>query len=111
MKYVTPGLIDIDPDDLWKGMSTIAGSWIGGGANQTAMKEIFDVSDSIFSSMVVVDIIVANIWMAFLLYGAGITKRIDRWLKADVTEIEKLKKSLDEYRASRSEERRVGKEV
>jgi len=100
MKYVTPGLIDIDPDDLWKGMSTIAGSWIGGGANQTAMKEIFDVSDSIFSSMVVVDIIVANIWMAFLLYGAGITKRIDRWLKADVTEIEKLKKSLDEYRAS-----------
>src|SRR5690625_6989769 len=64
MKYVTPGLIDIDPDDLWKGMSTIAGSWIGGGANQTAMKEIFDVSDSIFSSMVVVDIIVANIWMA-----------------------------------------------
>jgi len=100
MKYVTPGLIDIDPDDLWKGMSTIAGSWIGGGANQTAMKEIFDVSDSIFSSMVVVDIIVANIWMAFLLYGAGITKRIDRWLKADVSEIEKLKKSLDEYRAS-----------
>lgn len=99
-KFVTPGLIDIDPDDLWKGMSTIAGSWIGGGANQTAMKEIFDVSDSIFSSMVVVDIIVANIWMAFLLYGAGITKRIDRWLKADVTEIEKLKKSLDEYRAS-----------
>lgn len=100
MHYVTPGLINIDPDDLWKGMSTIAGSWIGGGANQTAMKEIFDVSDAIFSSMVVVDIIVANIWMAFLLYGAGITNRIDRWLKADVSAIEKLKQSLDDYRAS-----------
>src|SRR5690625_7288069 len=83
MKYVTPGLIDIDPDDLWKGMSTIAGSWIGGGANQTAMKEIFDVSDSIFSSMVVVDIIVAKLWMAFLLYGAGLSIRIDRWMTAD----------------------------
>src|SRR5680860_1177611 len=35
LHYVTPGLIDMDPHDLWTGMSTIAGSWIGGGANQT----------------------------------------------------------------------------
>jgi uncharacterized membrane protein len=26
---------------VWKGLSTIAGSWIGGGANQTAMLEVF----------------------------------------------------------------------
>jgi uncharacterized membrane protein len=25
---------------VWKGLSTIAGSWIGGGANQTAMLEV-----------------------------------------------------------------------
>src|SRR5690606_17587617 len=59
LKYVAPGLIQIDADELWKGMSTIAGSWIGGSANQTAMKEVFEVSDTIFSSMVIVDIIVA----------------------------------------------------
>lgn len=100
LHYVTPGLIDMDPHDLWTGMSTIAGSWIGGGANQTAMKEIFDVDDTIFSSMVVVDIIVANIWMAVLLYGAGITKRVDRWLKADASAIDELRKTLDEYRAA-----------
>ncbi len=29
------------PDAVWRGLSTIAGSWIGGGANQIAMKEIF----------------------------------------------------------------------
>ena len=49
----------------------MAGSWIGGGANQAAMKEVFQVDDTIFSAMVAVDVIVANVWMAFLLYGAG----------------------------------------
>ncbi len=100
LRYVTPGLIDMDPHDLWTGMSTIAGSWIGGGANQTAMKEIFDVNDTIFSSMVVVDIIVANIWMAVLLYGAGITEKLDRWLKADASAIDELRRTLDDYRSA-----------
>ena len=30
----------IGPDAVWRGLSTLAGSWIGGGANQTAMLEI-----------------------------------------------------------------------
>ena len=29
------------PTEVWRGFSTVAGSWIGGGANQTAMYEIF----------------------------------------------------------------------
>ncbi|OYW90847.1 MAG: hypothetical protein B7Z18_10645, partial [Alishewanella sp. 32-51-5] len=53
--------------DIWRGMTTIAGSWIGGGANQAAMKEVFNVDGSIFSVMITVDVIVANIWMAVLL--------------------------------------------
>ena len=53
------------------GIVLISGSWIGGGANQTAMKEIFGVDENLFGSMIVVDII-ANVWMAFLLYGASI---------------------------------------
>ena len=85
------------PDAVWRGMSTIAGSWIGGGANQAAMKEIFNVGDSIFSSMIAIDVIVANIWMAFLLYGSGNSKKIDNcWRKLknhDVTLILRLKQS------------------
>ena len=30
-----------DFDAIWRGLATIAGSWIGGGANQAAMLEIF----------------------------------------------------------------------
>lgn len=95
-----PDLIQVPPDDLWRGLATIAGSWIGGGANQTAVKEIYDVGDTLFASMVLVDVIVANIWMGFLLYGANITKRIDKWLKADTSAIEQLTKEIDDYKAS-----------
>lgn len=87
-------------NELWRGMSTIAGSWIGGGANQTAMFEVFQPSSELFSAMVTVDIIVANIWLAFLLYGAGISDRIDAWFHADASPITELRKKIEDYKAS-----------
>ena len=37
------------PNEVWRGMTTVAGSWIGGGANQAAMYEIFQpISGKIF---------------------------------------------------------------
>lgn len=88
------------PEALWRGLSTVAGSWIGGGANQTAMFEVFDPSAELFSAMVTVDIIVANIWLAFLLYGAGISEKIDAWFKADASPITELRKKIEDYKAS-----------
>ena len=98
--WLFPGAFSVPPDDLWRGLSTIAGSWIGGGANQTAMREVFQPSDALFSSMVVVDIVVANIWLAFLLYGAGQAERLDRWLRADASAIDDLKRRVADYQAS-----------
>lgn len=88
------------PDAVWRGLATVAGSWIGGGANQTAMKEVFQTSDKLFSSMIAVDVIVANIWMAFLLYGAGISKRMDRWFKADSSAIDNVRDKIENYQLS-----------
>lgn len=87
-------------DAVWRAMSTTAGSWIGGAPNQTAMKEIFQVGDSLFSAIIVPDVVVAYIWMALLLYGAGISKRIDKKLKADASAIEELKNKLDRFEKS-----------
>jgi uncharacterized membrane protein len=64
-------------DAVWRGLSTIAGSWIGGGANQIAMKEIFQPSDDLFSAIIAVDVIAAYFWMGILLFGAGISKTLD----------------------------------
>ncbi|TXC78556.1 DUF819 family protein [Luteibaculum oceani] len=84
---------------IWRGLATVAGSWIGGGANQTAMKEIYGASDTLFSAMIVVDVFVANLWMAFLLYGAGKSDAIDKKLKADNSAIAELKKKVEDYQA------------
>lgn len=86
-----------DFDAVWRGLSTIAGSWIGGGANQAAMFEIFQYNPDKFSQMVLVDVIGANIWMAILLLGVGKTKKIDKWLKADTSAIETLKITVSEF--------------
>ena len=87
------------PEAIWRGLSTVAGSWIGGGANQAAMKEIFGVGDTVFSAMIAVDVIVANVWMAFLLYGAGSHGRRDNWVQADTSAITELKEKIEAYRA------------
>jgi uncharacterized membrane protein len=85
--------------DVWKGMATLAGSWIGGGANQAAMKEVFAVDDNLFGMMVAVDIIVANLWMAFLLYLAGRADVIDAKNGADTRAIVALREKMQRFQA------------
>jgi uncharacterized membrane protein len=84
----------------WRGMATIAGSWIGGGANQNAMYETYQYAPQLYGKMIVVDIVVANLWMAFLLFGASRADKIDKWLKADSSAIEDLKKRVIDYQES-----------
>ena len=96
--FFSPDLLTINgSDSVWRGFTTVAGSWIGGGANQAAMKEIFNVSDDLFSSMVAVDVVVANVWMAFLLYGAGICEKIDKWTGANTASIRDMKEKMEKY--------------
>ena len=95
-----PDLIPASADDIWRGLSTVAGSWIGGGANQVAMKEIYQVSDDLFATMLIVDLLVGNVWLGILIFGAERTKKIDQWLQADVSAIEYLKEKVSKFRAS-----------
>ncbi|GHG76133.1 membrane protein [Alishewanella longhuensis] len=85
--------------DIWRGMTTIAGSWIGGGANQAAMKEVFEVDGSIFSVMITVDVIVANIWMAVLLLMASRADYFDKKTGADTRAIRHLQEKVAQYQA------------
>jgi uncharacterized membrane protein len=78
------------PEAVWRGMAALAGSWIGGGANMVAMKEIYGAGGEIFTVMVTVDIVVANLWMAALLYIAARHKDIDARSGADTASIDRL---------------------
>lgn len=99
--YINPDLVaGAGPDALWRGMTTIAGSWIGGGANQAAMFELFEPSSELFSVSITVDVIVAEIWMAALLLGIGRNDSINNFFKADNTGVENLKNKMEEYSLS-----------
>lgn len=87
-------------DAVWRGLATLAGSWIGGGANQTAMLELYQFNVEKYGAMLAVDVVVANIWMAFILLGAGKADKIDKWLKADSSSIDTLKEKMANYSAS-----------
>ena len=87
----------IGPDAVWRGLSTLAGSWIGGGANQTAMLEIYGYNQQLYGGMVFVDIVVANIWMSVILIGIGKSDKINGWLNADNSSIETLKEKVSSF--------------
>lgn len=98
MSWIDPSVVGgHGPDAVWRGMTTIAGSWIGGGANQAAMKEIYQVGDQMFSIMVTIDIIVANIWMAVLLFFAARAKAIDEKNGADASAIDDLQQTVETF--------------
>lgn len=98
VSFIEPSVLGGDsPDAFWRGLSTVAGSWIGGGANQAALKEISGTLDDQFSAMLIVDVFVANLWMPFLLIGAGMSALLDKKLKADSSAIDALKEKVETF--------------
>ena len=87
-------------DAVWRGLSTVAGTWIGGGANQAAMFEIFKPSTDLFSAMVALDVFISYAWMALLLYGAGKNSSINKFLKADDQSVTEIKDKIEAYQLS-----------
>ena len=100
VSFINPELVGGQgPEAVWRGLATIAGSWIGGSANQTAMKEVYEVGDRLFSVMIAIDVLVANLWMACLLFAAGRAKQIDAKVGADTSAIDEVKTTVEEFRA------------
>ena len=85
------------PDAMWRGMATVAGSWIGGSPNQTALREIFGAGADTFAIWVAVDVLVASVWLAMMLWVAANQNMVDRWLKADVTALDAVKQRAQDY--------------
>lgn len=85
------------PEDTWQGLAALCGSWIGGGANMAALKDIAGTSSEMFGLMIIVDVAVANVWMGFLLFAAGKQKSIDRWTGADTAAIDDLKHRMADF--------------
>lgn len=93
-----PELLQLEGNDaIWRGLATVAGSWIGGGANQAAMLEVFSYNKNLYGSMVLVDVLVANLWLAILIFFVGKKTQINHYLKADSQSIDDLIEKMEGY--------------
>ena len=83
----------------WGGMAALAGSWIGGGANMLAMKEIFEVDATTFGQFAVVDVGVGYVWMAVLIFFAARAPAMDKRTGADTRALDELRDRVASYQA------------
>lgn len=86
--------------EAWKGLSALSGSWIGGGANFVAVGESVGAAKSTLALMVVVDVAVANVWTATLLWFAGRQVKMDAAISADRTRLDAVRDKVEAYQAS-----------
>ena len=93
-RIITPETVT---PDTWRGLTAVAGSWIGGGANQAAMKDVFQIPNDLFGTMVAVDILVGNLWTAVLLWMAANAARIDRATGADTSALVALRERVERF--------------
>jgi uncharacterized membrane protein len=84
-------------DEAWRGLAALSGSWIGGGANFVAVGESVGASNSTIAMMVVVDVAVANVWMAVLLYFSGRADAMDARLGADRRAIDAVQRAVAQF--------------
>lgn len=67
------------PDEAWKAMGPLCGSWIGGSFNMIAVKEAVGTPDDLFGLIILTDTLMAYAWMALLIALAAHQNRFDRW--------------------------------
>src|SRR5690606_26430534 len=98
---IFPDIFFFGEEETWRGLSTVSGSWSGGGANQAAMLEVFGASKTLFAQMIAVDVIMANIWLGILLYSSQHRDKINRMLRADNSEIIALEQRMEKMHLER----------
>ncbi|HVF33695.1 MAG TPA: DUF819 family protein [Candidatus Saccharimonadia bacterium] len=109
MGWFDPTLLAPDGENaVWRGMTTTAGSWIGGSANQAAMKEVYEVGADVFGKFVAVDALWAYVWMAFLLFLAARAPRIDAARSADLAALEDLRRRVEQVQLENARIATVG---
>jgi uncharacterized membrane protein len=90
------------PEQAWKGMGALAGSWIGGSVNMMAVAEGIGTPAGLLAPLIVVDTVVGYTWFGFLIYLSSFQDAIDRRFACDRSIIDGLNTRLDKIRKERS---------
>jgi uncharacterized membrane protein len=73
--------------EAWQTLAALCGTWTGGSANLLAVSVALGVSADAQGVAILVDTLVTYSWMAFLVALSARQATLDRWLRADRSEL------------------------
>lgn len=79
----------------WKAMGALCGSWMGGTGNMLAIQTALDVDEGSMAYTLVMDSICATLYVIFLLWVIGFSKKFNKWTKADTHLIDEVGLTLE----------------
>ncbi|MFC0525995.1 DUF819 domain-containing protein [Pontibacillus salicampi] len=82
------------PEEAWRGVGALAGSWIGGSANMGAMIEAFNTPEDILSPVILTDTLVGISWMGVMIALANYQERFNKWNGADNSTIKRVNEDI-----------------
>lgn len=82
--------------EAWKGFGALAGSWIGGTGNMSAIAEAIGTSPSDFGLAAIADNMVYIVWLPILLSSKNIAGWFHKFTKVDPNRVDMLKKAAGE---------------
>lgn len=80
----------------WKALGALCGSWMGGGGNMLAIQAALNVDEATMAYALVMDSICATLYVMFLLWVIGFSKRFNAWTKADTRTIDEVGAALEQ---------------
>ena len=89
------------PDNSWKGLGALSGSWIGGSANMVAVGASIGTPDDLFGIMIIVDTIVGYGWMGIVIFFSAYQERIDRWNGVETSLIDNINIQMSDIESKR----------
>jgi uncharacterized membrane protein len=84
------------PDEAWKGIAALSGSWIGGSHNMVAISESVKTPENLLGPVIVVDTVVAYGWMGVVIALSAFQNRYDRWANVNRETIDEINQRMQE---------------
>ncbi len=81
-------------EGAWKSLGALCGSWMGGGGNMLAIQSALNVDEASMAYALVMDSICATLYVMFLLWAIGFSKKFNKWTGADTRVIDSIGESL-----------------
>ncbi|MEE0060853.1 MAG: DUF819 family protein [Acutalibacteraceae bacterium] len=82
-------------EGAWQALGALCGSWMGGTGNMLAIQTALNVDEGTMAYALVMDTICAMLYVVFLLWVIGFSKKFNKWTKADTRLIDEVGLALE----------------